>query len=1723
MFQKSKKLISMLIVFVITLSYMGQTLEAVANTDGLTAITNGFFSDGQMKFAAYFAENDGQAAEKVSDVAWKPTVTFEISPNDVGSGFLKDGTITAGNLHENDINFKFSKIKNIVIEEPEEDNQTEEQVENAVKENEVTSRNGQTRDVITDDEFVNEEKIIENAVQEAEEKYQELTAKDLEIEIVSDNQIKVQNIIYNTKIEVEIEYVQKENIDVSDLYKENEIKLAGTYINASLSKEPIEVSENIIVGWTGSHEFDFSSEYTKFSPFKLGDHSGIIVENKIIVKREIEAEKYLPVRQTVIEIEVPEYNGKLPETVSVQATKLMATKGEDVGEVEFGQDNWKYDSESKKLLITVTNEKDGNAVVSKGEDEYIVVYKYDDYTEDEKVSIENNIKVAQEEYSSNNNFVTTKELQNLQEIETKINDLITYNIGTTSEKLSKAPINANYNSQELVYESEFTTTVNVNILTSDVLEEFKIKSSKEVYLDKDSAEFDASQDIYYNRVKFNYSQISNMLKNGASIEIQTTSGNPLYTLNNESVQNQENCEIKLASKEKGIFIVFKNVAINGNISIEFTKAIGKTGYEKSAFNNFSMIKSYVSAELKYSNYEERYAMSEIATTKEFEKSKTVAEISLSNNNLSTLAKNDSVEAKIILNNDKQDTDLYVNPSFELVFPRYVKNVTVENISMIYGMGLEIANYEVFRQDDLVKMKIDLAGVQTKFCETVISNGTNILLNLNIELDEYTPRKQDQIKMYYYNEGVTNYESQTKWTINKPVPEGIVKDTNGFDVEMVNYQAPNGFITSNAIINYDGQASKVKSIAQGEKIVSVSENGNSQIATMELVGMNNTGNSCSEVVFMGRIPFAGNKSVVTNKNLGTTVNTCLMDSIKEDIKNANMAIIYYSTNENATKDLNDSENGWTTNVENLQNIKSYMIVVKGEMPAGNILKYTYEFEIPANLDYGAEIFGSFGGFYNNNFENAIVYESAEADKVGIRSEKEPEVEVTVAPFWENKRIYYGQILGLKVNVENKSQSDIVNALVNVSIPNNTVYTDLQVFQHTGDSTGVYDEYVDNTEVKHIEFPIESLKVGESKELEFNVRVLENADLSGTILINGLPENVKYTNSYKLTAENGKMEVKAYVPGSSTMTLSNNSEVLYYVDVTNKSGQDLNDVQAKFEFSKYLSIKEIKRKTEEELEDLKYTNENGRITANLGDIENKTTICIKSVVQDVDVAKATLKTIFDVYENKNSNEMYSSNVVQTNIEQPLIEVHQTCSANSDLKYYDEIEYRISINNNSGIAKNIKVEDEFPKTVNISRIKVIVNGVEENIEYPMNKFTKNIQLQGNDSIEIIAGGNLIDWDNENKEQTIINVAKVSLNSGESFNSNEILTNIKPIEQAEDEEEIKEVAEEVTEEVIEQAKPEQQIDNYSISGNVGIENETEAPSQVQVQLIKGATMIKATTTDSDGNYEFTDLPAGDYSVVYNYDKEKYDSATYVTEQAGSKIVEIEEGKALTDTITVSNTSIENVDLALEEKENFDLSIKQYISKAIVNVNGKEKEYEYEDLELAKLEIKPSDLEKATVKLEYKLVIENVGNVDGQVTSIVDYVPNGLTFSEKENPNWAPGVDGNVYTDILKGENIAPGEQKEITLILNKKMTEDNTGVVSNKAKIAYTESTTRLTEGKSNNFATQETIVTLTQGGAALTVFKVLTISLTSVVAIFGFMVKTGRIEISFNTKKGIKKVYK
>ncbi len=90
MISKLNKGISMLIVFVIVFSYLGQTLEAVATSNTFSVIADGFFGVEEIKFKTYFLQTEHQDHEKISNVNEKPTLVLEIAPNDSQKGFLKE-------------------------------------------------------------------------------------------------------------------------------------------------------------------------------------------------------------------------------------------------------------------------------------------------------------------------------------------------------------------------------------------------------------------------------------------------------------------------------------------------------------------------------------------------------------------------------------------------------------------------------------------------------------------------------------------------------------------------------------------------------------------------------------------------------------------------------------------------------------------------------------------------------------------------------------------------------------------------------------------------------------------------------------------------------------------------------------------------------------------------------------------------------------------------------------------------------------------------------------------------------------------------------------------------------------------------------------------------------------------------------------------------------------------------------------------------------------------------------------------------------------------------------------------------------------------------------------------------------------------------------------------------------------------------------------------------
>ena len=170
------------------------------------------------------------------------------------------------------------------------------------------------------------------------------------------------------------------------------------------------------------------------------------------------------------------------------------------------------------------------------------------------------------------------------------------------------------------------------------------------------------------------------------------------------------------------------------------------------------------------------------------------------------------------------------------------------------------------------------------------------------------------------------------------------------------------------------------------------------------------------------------------------------------------------------------------------------------------------------------------------------------------------------------------------------------------------------------------------------------------------------------------------------------------------------------------------------------------------------------------------------------------------------------------------------------------------------------------------------------------------------------------------------------------------------------------------------------------------------------------------------------------------------------------EDGNEVTDKDSTPNEWIEGDDDQDIEKikvQYFDLALRKWVTKAIVTENGKETVTETghkaeDDPEaVVKVDLKKSDINKVTVKFEYKIRVENQGKIAGYAKEISDYIPEGLEFVKEDNPLWEE-VDGKVVTDQLKDTLLQPGETAEVSILLTWINSEDNMGLKVNTAEIS-------------------------------------------------------------------------
>lgn len=693
--------------------------------------------------------------------------------------------------------------------------------------------------------------------------------------------------------------------------------------------------------------------------------------------------------------------------------------------------------------------------------------------------------------------------------------------------------------------------------------------------------------------------------------------------------------------------------------------------------------------------------------------------------------------------------------------------------------------------------------------------------------------------------------------------------------------------------------------------------------------------------------------------------------------------------------------------------------------------------------------------------------------------------------EGDIVYTGEIVKYELTLENVGEEDIENVSVEASVPNGT-----KMIEHVYSYGEQQSEQIKEIESENniIYKNISKINANNDKvKLAYEVRINEENDIINKIKVNFKDKSIQ--NRLGFTAKKAQLNIEVLRWLRGTDYLLNEKEYAYVLNIKNTTNDDLNNVKIDVLSSTSFKFKAlVESETSETI-----TENNSFVIDNIPSGEVYT--CFINMIVD---KKDDFASIYVV-----ANNTYRSNYDIGQIKTSSIKVELDSNTNENVKLGDNIIYNLKIENNGDLDQNVfNIEQNIP---NYSEVKnVIIN--DESIEFVQSNthmintlnedeinddtyskendnksyaigFTVRNNVKAGDSINVKINTQIIGEPNEGTENLVsyANINGIYTNSvthvlhsnfnetvienfdGDYDGSNNIDQNNEDNNQNDS----------ITEEENEGEKDQTEKENdnlnskFSISGLIWLdqnENGVRDNQETQLNDIKVLlynlkdNSIKETTTNN-GKYNFDELESGKYIVIFEYNKEKYiitkykangvlDSNNSDVENVTLNINGSEQRVSATDTIEVNGSNVSNIDLGLIEAKKFDLELTKTIRKVTISNKEGTTVKEYDNANMAKVEIAAKYLSGSTIVIEYNITVKNTGELAGYAKQITDYLPKDLTFNSSLNKDWYQSGEY-IYTNSLAENKIEAGETKELKLIVTKKMTETNTGLVNNTAEL--------------------------------------------------------------------------
>lgn len=1483
--------------------------------------------------------------------------------------------------------------------------------------------------------------------------------------------------------EVPFNYQGIDNIKKSDLENNLQLYFETEHVNIKGITSKVEKQVNLKINWVEHKTLKITNTLEKYIPYELNSEKGIVVQNLIKVEN-VQNKNMLPVEKITIYQNTPELQGKRPDAVnvSIQNAKLL----NEAEKINVGEKFWDYDKTNNLVTINVENEKqrDETYLNGTGALEVLVTSIYKNVENVKNTEIELNARVNEKVLSGTNVSQEVEDsVKNVFKVNSKIGKLIQVGEISLNKNFAKGILYVNEKAKN-PNENEIKTKLKVDISNIDLVDKLKISDEKPKYeyLHNGKIVYAVENNLVYKSIEIDKLAFNNLLGENGNIEIRQ-SGILIAEINNKTPEENRKYKIQFNKKYTDLEIILSKPIKQGEMYINTVRVLDKASYDKTYIQGFKNIVLNKNVYILFNG--EQKEIDKIENKIKLENGISNITVRTNKKELSTITENKNIEFIVEFNNDKLISDIYGRTGIEIELPKEIKEVKLKNVSLLNQNGLRLSNAFAVKENGISKIKAYVVGNQDGLNTGYLTKGTNLVATTDVKLNEWASSGVGKYNVKYINEFATNYPNNQEYAMSKSF-NFTNASKNGITQGELQYNAPKGLLLIDEFKNINSKNQGVISINQGHKQGRLDVLSEKRTIDSNIYLLNNYDVELSNIKILGRVPSSQNKDIITNKKINSNFDTVMVRGIKTDdnVKHK----VYYTKNPNATNDILDKNNGWTLDLDPAL-VKSYLIVIEEKIQPKKMYTFKYALEIPKDLQHGKQVetYSLVQYGYRDLKKGYLEYYQF-ADKITLTTGEGVDLNINVKA--NKDRIYKYEDIMYTLEVENISKTtnaenvqsyikipdelrlkgfkdDGKLSQVKVSENKREIYINfgniekgqkaskriIFIGENVKDQKNI--ELKVNTKADNFEKVIYSKSIGESvreKEITVNIKdkvLLNSGDIAN--IYEGIPKEYLVTVRNNTSKNVGTGKIPATTVNNVSLIVNLPREVepeldkmksnlIYELKSFDKQSNILmlglkEPLQSNGAVNFALPIKVSKNAQAQDVVDIKIkaqamTSRGQSITSDSNTISNfisKIAVDTKTRINIVGRGNEGTIQEYEIFEirhtiqnNSGADLIHQGFILEANPGIIIREIYKnqdfmnfktaTTLGGLDTKYKHENTFNYPFFIHKGkkvefviLAEADCIEQAASKTVGIKF------GMEGHLESKSITITKNIgqrTLKQQD-----ATGETV-LNKQEKKQWGIGTSGTPAQTGRS--------------------------------IVGKAWVDSSKDGILKENGKTLEN-------IGVKLIDNNTrkVVGKTFTKPSGDYQFDNLDNGEYSVMFEYDDDRYSPTIYNAktkddDERNSQGIVTEKTVAVTSGIHVNYANVKNVDLGFVENTDFDMALNHEIEKIEIIRPNNIKEIKVRNHKNSKIELSKRDLGKAKIRYTYNVIVTNEGKLQGNVLRVSANIPNDMRIVQNDNQVWKRDSEGKIYTTAFSSLDFQPGDIRQIKLVLEKDFNKEELNIIN-------------------------------------------------------------------------------